>query len=48
MTQTDLPFCAYLHRNQFAEAARQAGEMERHVRAHPCKVVVALINEMFP
>ncbi|MCX7003746.1 MAG: glycoside hydrolase family 2 [bacterium] len=48
LTQTDLPLFAYLRRNQFAEAVRQAGEMERHVRAHPCNVLVTFINEPFP
>jgi len=48
MTQSDLPLFAYLRRNQFAEAVRQAGEMERLVRSHPCNIVVSYINEPFP
>ena len=48
MTQTDLPLFAVLRRNQFAEAVRQAGEMERLVRSHPCNVTVTYINEPFP
>lgn len=48
MTQTDLPLFAVLRRNQFAEAVRQAGEMERLVRNHPCNILVTYINEPFP
>jgi hypothetical protein len=48
MTQTDLPLFAVLRRNQFAEAVRQAGEMERLVRGHPCSIMVSYINEPFP
>ena len=48
MTQTDLPLFGVLRRNQFCEAVRQAGEMERLVRAHPCNVMVTYINEPFP
>ena len=48
MTQTDLPLFAYLRRNQFCEAVRQAGEMERLVRGHPCNILVSYINEPFP
>ncbi len=48
LTQTDLPLFGQLRRNQFAEAVRQAGEMERLVRNHPCNVVDTYINEPFP
>jgi hypothetical protein len=48
LTQTDLPLFGQLRRNQFAEAVRQAGEMERLVRAHPCNIAVSYINEPFP
>jgi hypothetical protein len=48
MTQTDLPLFGLLRRNQFAEAVRQAGEMERMVRSHPCNIMVTFINEPFP
>ena len=48
MTQTDLPLFGYLPRGQFCEAVRQAGEMERLVRCHPCNIVVSYINEPFP
>ncbi|OQA38293.1 MAG: hypothetical protein BWY52_03283 [Chloroflexi bacterium ADurb.Bin325] len=37
-----------LRRNQFSEAVRQAGEMERLVRGHPCNIMVTYINEPFP
>lgn len=48
MTQTDLPLFGVLRRTKFAEAVRQAEEMERLVRNHPCNVVVSYINEAFP
>lgn len=47
MTQTDLPLFGCLRRNQFCEAVRQAEEMERLVRAHPCNILVSYINEPF-
>lgn len=48
MAQTDLPLFAYLRRNQFCEAVRQASEMERLIRGHACCVLTSLINEPFP
>ena len=48
MTQTDLPLFGVLRRNQFAEAIRQAGEMEHFVRSHCCNVMISYINEPFP
>ncbi|MFW5982642.1 MAG: glycoside hydrolase family 2 TIM barrel-domain containing protein, partial [Candidatus Brocadiia bacterium] len=48
MTQTDLPLFGVLRRNQFCEAVRQAEEMERLVRAHPCNIMDTYINEPFP
>lgn len=48
MTQTDLPLFGYLPRRQFCEAVRQAEEMERLVRNHPCNIAVSYINEPFP
>jgi hypothetical protein len=47
MTQTDLPLFAVLRRSQFCEAIRQAEEMERLVRNHPCNIMVSYINEPF-
>ena len=48
MTQTDLPVFGVLRRNKVAEAIKQAGEMERLVRNHPCNIMVTYINERFP
>jgi hypothetical protein len=48
MTQSDLPLFGHLPRRQFCEAVRQAEEMERLVRNHPCNIVVSYINEPFP
>jgi hypothetical protein len=48
MTQTDLPLFGVLRRNKWAETVRQAHEMERLVRSHPCNIMVTYINERFP
>jgi len=48
LTQTDLPLFAVLRRSQFCETVRQAGEMEKLVRHHPCNIMVTYINEPFP
>ncbi len=48
MTQTDLPLFGTLRTNQWAEAVKQAEEMERLVRNHPCNIMVTYINERFP
>ena len=48
MTQTDLPLFGVMRRNKFAEGVRQAEEMEKLIRSHPCNTVVSLINEPFP
>ncbi|MFZ4774926.1 MAG: sugar-binding domain-containing protein [Terrimicrobiaceae bacterium] len=48
MTQSDLPLFGVLRRKQFAEAVRQAGEMERMLCPHACNIVVSYINEPFP
>ena len=45
MTQTDLPLFGCLRRNQFCEAVRQAEEMERLVRGHPCNIMLSYVNE---
>ena len=47
LTQTDLPLFGVMRRNQFCEGVRQAGEMERLVRPHPCNIMVTYINEPF-
>ena len=48
MTQTDLPMFGVLRRNQLLEAVKQAQEMERLVRPHPCNIIISYINEPFP
>ncbi len=48
MTQTDLPLFGCMRRNKFAEGLRQAEEMERLIRSHPCNVIISYINEPFP
>ena len=48
MAQTDLPLFGRVRRNQFCECIRQAGEMERLVRSHPCCIIDSYINEPFP
>lgn len=48
MTQTDLPLFGCMRRTKFAEGIRQAEEMERIVRNHPCNILVSYINEPFP
>lgn len=47
LTQTDLPLFGVMRRNQFCEGVRQAEEMERIVRSHPCNIMVTYINEPF-
>jgi len=48
LNQTDLPLSGSIRRNQFAEAVRQAEEMERLIRSHPSAIMVTYINERFP
>ena len=48
MTQTDLPLFGCMRRTKLAEGVRQAEEMEKMVRKHPCNVIVSYINEPFP
>jgi len=48
MNQTDFPLFGSIRRNQFAEAVRQAEEMERLVRGHPSAIMDTYINERFP
>lgn len=48
MTQTDLPLFGCMRRTKFAEGVRQAEEMERIIRCHPCNVIISYINEPFP
>ena len=48
MTQSDLPLFGCMRRTKLCEGVRQAEEMERLVRKHPCNVVISYINEPFP
>ena len=48
MTQTDLPLFGVMRRFRVPEGIRQAEEMARMVRKHPCNVVISYINEPFP
>ncbi|WP_372935892.1 glycoside hydrolase family 2 protein, partial [Mariniphaga sediminis] len=48
MTQTDLPLFGFLRRTKFSEAVKQAEEMERLIRSHPCNILVSYVNERFP
>lgn len=48
MTQTDLPLFGVMRRTKFAEGVRQAEEMEKLVRSHPCNALDSFINEPFP
>lgn len=45
MIQTDLPLFAAMRRTKFAEGVRQAEEMERLIRSHPCCILVSYMNE---
>ncbi len=46
MTQTDLPLFSVMRRNKTAEGLRQAEEMAKIVRKHPCNVVITYVNEL--
>ncbi len=48
LNQTDLPLFGTLRRNQFAQAVKQAEEMERLIRPHPSAIITTYINERFP
>lgn len=45
MHQCDFPLFGTLRRNQYYEAIRQVGEMERLIRSHPSSIMVTFINE---
>lgn len=45
LTQSDFPLFGVMRRNKSCEAIRQVEEMARHIRNHPCNVVVSYINE---
>ena len=48
MIQTDLPLFGVMGRSKFCEGVKQAEEMERLIRSHPCCIMVTYINEPFP
>ena len=48
MIQTDLPLFGVIRIHKYHEVLRQAGEMERIVRSHPCCILCTYINEPFP
>ena len=48
MTQTDLPLFCCMRRTKLAELVRQAEEMTKLVRKHPCNVMLTYINEPQP
>ncbi len=48
MNQSDLPLFGSIRRNKFAEAVKQAEEMERLIRKYPSAIMVSYINERFP
>ncbi len=48
MLQTDLPLFGGIRPNKWAEAVKQAEEMERLVRNHPSNIMVTYMNERFP
>ncbi len=48
MTQTDLPLFCCMRRTKLAELVRQAEEMTKLVRKHPCNVMLSYINEPQP
>ena len=45
MTQTDLPLFGVMRKNKVPEGLRQAEEMAKIVRKHPCNIMVTYINE---
>jgi len=47
MTQTDLPLFGLMRRTKFSEGVRQVEEMARHIRNHPCNIIVSYINEAY-
>lgn len=48
LLQTEMPLFAALSRSQFCEGVRQAAELERYVRSHPCNIMVDYVDEPFP
>ena len=48
MTQTDMPLFCCVRRTKLAELVKQAEEMTKLVRKHPCNVMLTYINEPQP
>ncbi len=48
LTQTDLPLFGVLRKNKWIECIKQVEELEKHIRSHPCNILVSYINERFP
>ncbi len=48
MIQTDMPLFGTIRINQYCETLRQAEEMEKLIRSHPCCIIDSYINEPFP
>jgi len=48
LTQTDLPLFGQVRRQHVCELIRQAEEMEKLVRSHPCNILISYMNEHFP
>ncbi len=47
MVQTDFPLFSVMRRSKFCEGVRQAEEMVRLVRSHPCNIVFTYMNEPY-
>ena len=45
LTQSDFPLFGVMRRNKGCEATRQVEEMARHIRNHPCNVLISYMNE---
>lgn len=48
LTQTDFPLFGVIRNTKYSEVLRQMEEMEKHVRNHPCNILVTYINEPCP
>lgn len=48
LVQTDYPLFGIVPRSKCSEIIRQAAEMSKIIRNHPCNSVVSYINEPFP
>ena len=48
LIQTDLPLFGVIRIHKVTEVLRQAAEMEKLIRSHPCCILDSYINEPFP